>query len=208
MSLFVAAGWNAPAAETNESTEGKSVHHENSSALACCLKQVIATIKNTAFNSFDSVHALLGGSGVSGNAMSLAINFHKQDDSKSQNHPLSNVPPIDDSPFINPDDEFLLGHECLSFFPSILSRSFMTRKQTGHARSQNSSTDERVSSNDPLVHRVPAEEVFCDDAVATFRSHGSIPDALGINDHPWSAGADLQAGGLGAHGRDAQGFEP
>ena len=51
------------------------------------------------------------------------------------------------------------------------------------------------------------KEVFFDDAAALFRGHPAIPDALWIDEHPWSIAADSETCGLGSHDGNSELFD-
>ena len=54
------------------------------------------------------------------------------------------------------------------------------------------------NAHDPVLDGFVLEEMFLDDAVALFGGHSAIPESLGIDDHPWAAAADTEAGCLGS----------
>ena len=60
---------------------------------------------------------------------------------------------------------------------------------------------------DPFQNRLIAEEVFIDDAMALFRGHAAIPDALRIDQHPRAFAADSETCGLGSQDGNTKCFD-
>ncbi len=56
-----------------------------------------------------------------------------------------------------------------------------------------------MGEGDPFAHGVSAEDVFGEDSIKAVWGDGAVPDALGVDEEPWSSRADAEAEGFCAH---------
>ena len=69
------------------------------------------------------------------------------------------------------------------------------------------SLSKRVLADDPFLDGCISNQVLLDDAFASCWSHFTIPDALGIDEHPWALAADSETCGLGSQDRNSKLFD-